>query len=385
MVKSISLLGSTGSIGTQTLDCARQYSIDVASLSANRDYKKLAQQIIEFKPEVACICQAEFLEPLKALLPTDCTTEILTGPEGMIRCATVDKADICVTAVVGASGIRPTYAAIMAGKRIGLANKETLVAAGDFIMAAAKTMNTEIIPVDSEHSAIFQCLMGENTKDLSKIVLTASGGPFRGYTKEQLNNVTLEQALKHPNWSMGSKITIDSASMMNKGFEVIEAGHLFNVSVDDIEVLVHPQSIVHSMVKFTDGSIKAQLGIPDMHIPIQLALTYPDRMPTTSDYPDLTQGPLTFEHPDLDTFRCLGLAFKCYREGGTSCAILNAANEIAVSAFLRKQISFVGIPEIIEDTLLHIPSVALNNLDTVELADRQAREYSTQYIKEHFY
>lgn len=384
MVKSISLLGSTGSIGTQTLDCARQYNIDVASLSANRDYKKLAEQIIEFEPEIACICQSEYLEPLKALLPANCPTEIVTGQEGMIKCATVSKADICVTAVVGASGIRPTYAAILAGKRIGLANKETLVAAGSIIMEAARLHNTEIIPVDSEHSAIFQCLMGENTKDISKLVLTASGGPFRGFTKEQLNNVTLEQALKHPNWSMGSKITIDSASMMNKGFEVIEAGHLFGVSVDDIEVLVHPQSIVHSMVKFTDGSIKAQLGVPDMHIPIQLALTYPDRMPTVSDYPDLTKGPLTFEHPDLDTFRCLDLAFKCYREGGTSCAILNAANEIAVSAFLHKEITFVGIPQVIEATLEHIPSVELTNLDTVETADRQAREYSARYIKEHF-
>ncbi len=384
MVHSISLLGSTGSIGTQTLDCARQYGINVAALTANKDYVKLAQQIIEFKPLMACICCEEYLSPLKALLPPDCTTEILTGQQGMIKCATVESADICITAVVGAAGIRPTYAAIKAGKRIGLANKETLVAAGTIIMQEARSNSVEIIPVDSEHSAIFQCLMGENTKDVSKLVLTASGGPFRGFTADALTNVTLEQALTHPNWSMGSKITIDSATMMNKGFEVIEAAHLFSMNVNDVEVLVHPQSIVHSMVKFTDGSIKAQLGEPDMHIPIQLALTYPDRLPTQSQYPDLTKGPLTFEQPDLNTFRCLDLAFKCHRQGGTSCAILNAANEIAVGAFLHRRIPFTGIPQVIESALDHIPAMPIIDLDTVECADLQAREYSTQFIKEHF-
>lgn len=384
MVKSISLLGSTGSIGTQTLDAARRLGIGVSALTANRDYKLLAQQIMEFEPELACIRDSAYLDDLRALLPKACKTILLTGDEGMIESARVRSADICVTAVVGAAGIRPTYAAIMAGKRIGLANKETLVAAGDLIMNAANRMKSEIIPVDSEHSAIFQCLMGENNKDISKLVLTASGGPFRGYNSKQLESVSLEEALKHPNWSMGSKITIDSASMMNKGFEVIEAGHLFNMDVNSVEVLVHPQSIVHSMVKFNDGSIKAQLGVPDMHIPIQLALTYPDRMPSATDFPDLTAASLTFEQPDLKTFRCLDLAYKCYAVGGTSCAIMNAANEIAVAALLNKRIPFVAIPEVIENTLEHIPSVKAVDLDTVEEADMNARVYSSWYIEEKF-
>lgn len=384
MVKSISLLGSTGSIGTQTLDAARRLGIGISALTANRDYKLLARQIIEFEPELACIRDSAYLDDMRALLPKGCKTILLTGDEGMIESARVRSADICVTAVVGAAGIRPTYAAIMAGKRIGLANKETLVAAGDLIMNAANRMKSEIIPVDSEHSAIFQCLMGENNKDISKLVLTASGGPFRGYNSKQLESVSLEEALKHPNWSMGSKITIDSASMMNKGFEVIEAGHLFNMDVSSVEVLVHPQSIVHSMVKFNDGSIKAQLGVPDMHIPIQLALTYPDRMPSATDFPDLTSAALIFEQPDLKTFRCLDLAYKCYAVGGTSCAIMNAANEIAVSALLNKRIPFVAIPEVIENTLEHIPSVKVVDLDTVEEADMNARVYSSRYIEEKF-
>ncbi len=385
MVKSISLLGSTGSIGTQTLDAARRLGIGVSALTANSNFRLLAQQIIEFEPEIACIRDSAYLDDLRDMLPKGCKTILLAGDEGMMECARVRSADICVTAIVGAAGIRPTYAAIMAGKRIGLANKETLVAAGDIIMSAAGRMKSEIIPVDSEHSAIFQCLMGENNRDVSKLVLTASGGPFRGYTREQLESVSLEEALRHPNWSMGSKITIDSASMMNKGFEVIEAGHLFNMDVSSVEVLVHPQSIVHSMVKFRDGSVKAQLGVPDMHIPIQLALTYPDRLPSATHYPDLTSGALTFEQPDLDTFRCLDIAYKCYAAGGTCCAVMNAANEIAVSALLNKRIPFIAIPEVIEDTLEHIPSVKAVDLDTVEEADMNARIYSSRYIEEKYY
>ncbi len=382
MVKSIAVLGSTGSIGTQTLDAARRLGIRVSAISANTDCSGLAAQIVEFRPDMACIADEKRADELRSMLPEDCRTEILTGQQGLIEIASSELSDTVITAVVGAAGIRPTYAAIRAGKRIGLANKETLVAAGTVIMDAARQYGAEIIPVDSEHSAIFQCMMGERRDDVSGIILTASGGPFRGYSLERLRTVTPDMALKHPNWKMGAKITIDSATMMNKGFEVIEASHLFDMKASEVEVLVHPQSIVHSLVKFRDGAVKAQLGVPDMHIPIQLALTYPDRDFSGTPFPDLTARDLTFEEPDTRVFRCLGLAYEAFAAGGTSCAIMNAANEIAVASFLRGLISFTGISEAIESTLSHIPSADARTLDEIEAADAAGREYCRVYIEE---
>jgi len=351
MVKRISILGSTGSIGVQTLDVARNLNIKVDGLAANKNIDLLEKQVREFHPEVVAVKDEERARVLRERLSdTDCKVE--SGIDGLKTVASIESVETVVTSIVGIAGLIPTMEAIKHKKNIALANKETLVTAGHIVMSEAAKMEVKILPVDSEHSAIFQSLMGNNKEDVSKIILTASGGPFRGRKRGQLENVTLKEALKHPNWSMGSKITIDSATMMNKGLEVIEAHWLFDIPQDDIEVLVHPQSIIHSMVEYKDGSIIAQLGSPDMRLPIQFALTYPDRKPNNFSKLDIIKnGSLTFEAPDIEAFPCLELAFEALRAGGTMPAVLNAANEEAVGLFLDEKIRFLDIPKIIENVM----------------------------------
>ncbi|MBC7960213.1 MAG: 1-deoxy-D-xylulose-5-phosphate reductoisomerase [Vallitaleaceae bacterium] len=347
-MKKISILGSTGSIGVQTLEIVASYKdIEVIGLSTNTNIERLIQQIHQFKPRVVAVMNEKKAMELKKMVGNDVV--VLSGMEGLIEIATLEEVDIVVTAVVGMIGLQPTIAAIKASKDIALANKETLVTAGALIMALAKQYQVRILPVDSEHSAIFQALQGESSSCIENIWLTASGGPFRGKTKEQLRVITLEQALKHPNWSMGHKITIDSATMMNKGLEVIEAKWLFDVAPDRIKVVVHPQSIVHSMIEFHDSSVMAQLGLPDMKLPIQYALYYPQRQESSLKRLNLAQiGQLTFEEPDFHTFECLQFAYDALKIGGSMPTVLNSANECAVSKFLNKQIEFLEIPKIID-------------------------------------
>ena len=335
-MKSVSILGSTGSIGTQTLDVIRiNKDIKVVALAAGTRIKELAEQVREFKPELVCTATEEGAKELAALVP-DMQIKIVYGKDGLIEAATVKEAQIVVTAVVGMMGIVPTIEAIKAGKDIALANKETLVTAGHIIMKLAKECGVNIYPVDSEHSAIFQCLNGENKREVRKLLLTASGGPFRGRTVEQLADVTLEDALKHPNWAMGKKITIDSSTMVNKGLEVMEAQWLFDVPVDRVQVVVQPQSIIHSMVEFVDGGIMAQLGSPDMRLPIQYALYYPHRRELNSEPVDFFKlGKITFEEPDMETFKGLKLAYMAARKGGNIPTAYNAANELAVRMLIR--------------------------------------------------
>lgn len=351
-MKKISILGSTGSIGTQTLDVARKNGdIEVVALAAGSNIRLLADQIREFKPKLACVGKPELVNELK-LLVNDIDVKIVSGDEGLIEVATISQAQMVVTAVVGMMGIIPTIAAIKAKKDIALANKETLVTAGHIIMSLAKEYGISIYPVDSEHSAIFQSLNGEFPKEVSKILLTASGGPFRGMTIEQMKHVTLEDALKHPNWSMGRKITIDSATMVNKGLEVMEAQWLFDVPATQVQVIVQPQSVIHSMVEFVDGGIMAQLGSPDMRLPIQYAIYYPHRRPLDTkrvDFFELKQ--ITFEKPDFENFKGLKLAYDAAARGGNIPTAFNAANELAVSKFLDKKIKFLDIPEIIEASM----------------------------------
>jgi len=344
-MKKISILGSTGSIGTQTLDIARlNHDVDVVALSAHKNIDLLEKQIREFKPQVAAIWEEADAELLSKRIK-DLDVKVYFGMEGLIKVATA-AADIVVTAIVGMIGIEPTIAAIKAGKDIALANKETLVCAGHIIMPLAKDMGINIYPVDSEHSAIFQCL--DKNNPIKKILLTASGGPFRGFSKEELQKVTLEDALKHPNWSMGKKITIDSATMINKGLEIIEASHLFNVDIDDIEVVIQKESIIHSMVEFKDNGIIAQLGTPDMKLPISYAIFYPERRYISDDRVDFNVlSTLNFSKPDLDVFEGLKLAILAGKKGGSAPTVLNAANEWAVDKFLNKKIRFVDIPYLI--------------------------------------
>ena len=344
-MKKIAILGSTGSIGTQTLDVVRKNKdIEVLALAAGSNVKALAEQIREFRPKLVCIAKEESISELK-LLTNDIPYEICYGTEGLVRVATYDDVEILVTAI----GIVPTIEAIKAGKDIALANKETLVTAGHIIMPLAKEYNVRILPVDSEHSAIFQSLNGENPSTIEKILLTASGGPFRGRTIDEMRDVRVEDALKHPNWSMGHKITIDSATMVNKGLEVMEARWLFGVDIDDVTVVVQPQSVIHSMVQFIDGSIIAQLGCPDMRLPIQYALYYPERRNLSGDRLDFSKisGILT-EQPDRETFRGLNLAYNAIETGGSMPTVLNAANECAVAMFLNGDIKFLQIYDIIE-------------------------------------
>lgn len=351
-MKNIAILGSTGSIGTQTLDVAkRNNDINVVALAAYRNIKLLEEQIREFKPAVACVWDDTAAKELK-LKTADTGTKIVSGMEGLIECAVADNADIVVTAVVGMIGIRPTIEAIKAGKDIALANKETLVTAGHIIIPMAKEYNVNILPVDSEHSAIFQCLNGENNKKIERILLTASGGPFRGKTREEMKNVRVEDALKHPNWSMGRKITIDSATMVNKGLEVMEAKWLFGVSYDMVEVVVQPQSLIHSMVEFVDGSIMAQLGSPDMRLPIQYALFYPERRILDSKRVEFkTLRNIEFFEPDMENFTGLKMAYEAGRIGGSMPTVFNAANERAVAKFLEGRIGFLDITDIIEKSM----------------------------------
>ena len=362
-MKNISLLGSTGSIGTQTLDVVRRNDdINVVALAAGTRIKELEAQVREFKPQLVCVGKEELAEELKIML-SDMDVKIVSGESGLIEAATLESADIVLTAVVGMMGIVPTIEAIKAHKDIALANKETLVTAGHIIMKLAKECGINIYPVDSEHSAIFQSLNGEYHKEVSKILLTASGGPFRGRKRSELENVTLEDALKHPNWSMGRKITIDSSTMANKGLEVMEAQWLFDVPADKVQVVIQPQSIIHSMVEFVDGGIMAQLGSPDMRLPIQYALTYPHRRTLNTERVDFFKlGQITFEEPDFETFKALKLAYDAAGTGGNIPTAFNAANELAVAKFLERKIKYLDIPEIIqyameETRLVENPSV----------------------------
>lgn len=357
MKKCISILGSTGSIGVQALDVVRNLNmisnpdIRVLGLTADKNIDLLEKQAIEFKPEAISITEPQLAKELASRLDGQ-NIRVFSGNEGLNRIATLKDIDMVLNSIVGVAGLIPTFEAIKHKKNIALANKETLVAAGRLIMEEIKKNNVKIIPVDSEHSAIFQCIMGNNEKNISKLILTASGGPFRGLRYEDLTYITPEEALKHPNWKMGNKITIDSATLMNKGLEVIEAKWLFDINEENIEVLIHPQSIIHSMVEYIDGSVIAQLGSPDMRIPIQFALTYPERSCNSFSRLDLIKkSPLTFEEPDWNTFPCLKLAYQALEESGTMPAVMNRANEIAVDLFLNRKIGFNQIPEIIEKVM----------------------------------
>ena len=351
-MKKIAILGSTGSIGTQTLEVVREnQDIEVCALAAGSNIARLEQQIREFRPRLAAVWSEEKARELR-IRTADLPVEIVSGMEGLIQVAVLEEVEILVTAIVGMIGLRPTIAAIKAGKDIALANKETMVTAGHIIMPLAKEHKVSILPVDSEHSAIFQSLQGNEGNKIQKILLTASGGPFRGKKQEDLLNVTVEDALRHPNWSMGRKITIDSSTLVNKGLEVIEAKWLFGVDVDQIQVVIQPQSVIHSMVEYEDGAVMAQLGTPDMKLPIQYALYYPDRRYLPGERLDFwTLSHLDFGKPDLDTFYCLALAYEAGRAGGTLPTVFNAANELAVKKFLLKEIKYLEIMEIIEDCM----------------------------------
>lgn len=373
-MKKIVVLGSTGSIGTQTLDVVRKNSdMEVVALAAGSNIKLLEEQIREFRPRMVCVFDEKKAKELRILV-SDCDVKITSGMEGLIECSVTPEADVVLTAIVGMIGIQPTIAAIKAKKDIALANKETLVTAGHIIMPLAGEYNVKILPVDSEHSAIFQALNGENYNRISRILLTASGGPFRGMTTKQLEKVGLEDALKHPNWSMGRKITIDSATMVNKGLEVIEAKWLFGVEFNQIEVVVQPKSIIHSMVEFVDGGVIAQLGTPDMKLPIQYALTCPDRRELRGERLDFTTlSSISFEAPDLDTFRGLSLAYEVGKMGGSMPTVFNAANERAVAKFLNREISFLEIYEIIEDAIQWHRKVDNPSVDAI--LDIEAQTY----------
>ena len=381
--KRVAILGSTGSIGTQTLDVIKAHpdKFEVEVLTAQNNADLLIQQALKFKPNCVVIVNESLYNKVKdALLPAH--IKVYAGEKALNQVVEMDTIDVVLTALVGYSGLIPTIHAISAGKQIALANKETLVVAGEMITQLAKEKGVNIYPVDSEHSAIFQCLVGEFHNPIEKIILTASGGPFRGKERDYLLHVTKEQALKHPNWDMGAKITIDSASLMNKGLEVIEAKWLFGVKKEQIEVVVHPQSIIHSLIQFEDGSIKAQLGLPDMRIPIQFALSYPDRL--KADFPrfDFSKYPnLTFEQPDIKTFRNLKLAFEALERGGNVPCILNAANEIAVAAFLRDEIGFLEMSDLIEETMEKAGFILHPSLEDYIETDKMSRKITHELIK----
>ena len=382
MVKQLCILGSTGSIGTQTLDIVRAYPdrYSVYALCAHRSIDKLVEQALEFKPEVVCIADESLYDALVSRLSSlDC--KVWAGSDAIAQVVTMPSVDVVVAAMVGYAGLRPTIEAIKAGKTIALANKETLVVAGEIICDLAMQHHTSILPVDSEHSAIFQSLVGEDRSEIEKILLTASGGPFRTFSLEQMKTVTAADALKHPNWEMGAKITIDSASMMNKGFEVIEAKWLFGVPVEKIQVLVHPQSIVHSAVQFTDGAIKAQLGAPDMRLPIQYALSFPERL--ASDFPraDLfALKDLTFEEPDLKRFPNLGLAYEAMRRGGNIPCVLNAANEVTNLAFREGRCGFLQMSDVISSTMAKAAFIQKPTYEDYVETDKEARKIAESLL-----
>ncbi len=380
--KNIAILGSTGSIGTQALDVVRSNPdrFEVYALTANNNLDVLIQQAVEFQPEVVAIANEAYYLQLKQALG-DLPIKVFAGKEAIAQLVEMEPIDMVLTAMVGYAGLKPTINAIRAGKTIALANKETLVVAGEIINELAQKHKTPILPVDSEHSAIFQCLAGEGNNPIDKIILTASGGPFRTKTLDQLQYVTSAQALKHPNWDMGAKITIDSASMMNKGFEVIEAKWLFGLQPAQIDVVVHPQSIIHSMVQFADSSIKAQLGMPDMKLPIQYAFTYPERLRTEFPRVDFMHyAQLTFEKPDMKRFRNLALAYEAMQMGGNMPCILNAANEVVVAAFLKNKTGFLQMSDIIEKVMQKANFIKKPTYDDYVLTDEQARELTLREI-----
>jgi 1-deoxy-D-xylulose-5-phosphate reductoisomerase len=374
MARNISIIGSTGSIGVQTLETAENLSIKVSALTAFSNIDLLEKQARKFRPRLVSIGNASLAKELEDRLK-GLGIEVCYGTDGMKAASSISEADTVVASIVGIAGLIPTLEAIRHGKNIALANKEKLVTAGEIVMAEAASHNVSIFPVDSEHSAIFQCLSGNRVQDVERLIITASGGPFRGMKSDELKNVTAAQALKHPNWSMGSKITIDSATLMNKGLEVIEARWLFGFAPDKISVVVHPQSIVHSMVEYVDGSVMAQLGPPDMRIPIQLALTWPERAANSFSRLDLLKNNnLTFEEPDMDTFICLRLAYDALKAGGTMPAAMNGANEAAVDLFLKGEIGFCDIPRLIEKTMsCHIVNT-MPSLDDIIEVDKWARQ-----------
>lgn len=375
-MKRIAILGSTGSIGTQTLEVVRANSdIEVVSLAAGRNVKLLEQQVREFHPKLVCVFSEEKAKELKEMV-SDLSVQVVSGMEGLVQTAIVPEAEVVVTAIVGMIGIRPTIAAMEAGKDIALANKETLVTAGHIIMPLSKEKHVKILPVDSEHSAIFQCLHGEEQRQISRILLTASGGPFRGKTREEMRNIGVEDALKHPNWAMGRKITIDSSTMVNKGLEVMEAKWLFGVDYNDVEVVVQPQSIIHSMVEFSDGAVMAQLGTPDMKLPIQYALYYPHRRHldgTRLNFRELSK--ITFEEPDMVNFPGLSLAYRVGKMGGSAPTVFNAANEMAVGMFLDRKIGYLDIIDIIEQAVEEIPWIEQPTLEEILDVEKETYEY----------
>ena len=382
-MKQIAILGSTGSIGTQTLDVVRQHpsEFSVYALSAHRSLDLLIQQALEFNPAVVCIADEHLYQPLREAL-SDLPIKVMAGEKAIAEMVTMPAIDVVVAAMVGYAGLRPTIEAIKAKKTIALANKETLVVAGEIICRLAKRHQVSILPVDSEHSAIFQCLVGEDMHSVEKLLLTASGGPFRTFTYEQMQHVTAAQALQHPNWEMGAKITIDSASMMNKGFEVIEARWLFDIPVEKIQVLVHPQSVIHSAVQFVDGSVKAQLGTPDMRIPIQYALTYPARW--LSDVPRLdlfAVKQLTFEEPDMQRFPNLRLAYEAMEKGGNMPCILNATNEVVNLAFREGKCGFLQMSEVIEQTMATTSFITEPTYEDYVQTDKEARKIAKELLK----
>lgn len=384
--KNLAVLGSTGSVGTQTLEVVACFPdrFEISVLTAGRNADLLIQQAIKFQPKLVVLSDEQAYKHVKeALAGTD--IEVAYGEEALIDAVQLEEIDIVLTAIVGSVGLKPTIAAIKKGKDIALANKETLVVAGELIKKLVEEYKVRLLPVDSEHSAIFQCLPGEESNPIEKIVLTASGGPFRGKSREELEHVTKAQALKHPNWSMGAKITIDSASLMNKGLEVIEAKWLFDLEAEQVDVIIHPQSIVHSLVQFQDGSMKAQMGLPDMKLPIQYALTYPDRIQNNFERFNFANYPrLTFETPDMKTFRNLELAYQALREGGNRPCVLNAANEVVVAAFLNDEVSFLGMSDIIEETMCQVDQKENLLLEDYLHYDEESRRVARSLIERRY-
>lgn len=380
-MRTISLLGSTGSIGRQTLEVVDRLGLKVCALSAGSSTELLERQARKYKPGLVAVFNEDAARDMKTRLG-DTGIRVVSGVGGLLEAAALEEADTVVTAVVGTAGLLPTLTAIEKGKRIALANKETLVCAGEHVMNAARASGAEILPVDSEHSAIFQCLEGKKDRTFKRILLTASGGPFRGKSLKDLEKVTLREALSHPNWKMGRKISVDSATLMNKGLEFIEAMHLYGASPDQIKILIHPQSIIHSMVEFIDNSVIAQMSVPDMRLPIQYALTYPERQPSLADVLDFTGiGTLTFEEPDMSAFRCLKLALDTARIRGTACAVMNAANEAAVSLFLEEKITLNQIYECTAYALDRIKNIGNPSPDDILATDKEARRIVLEYCK----
>lgn len=382
MIKNISILGSTGSIGTQALDVVDKLNLNVVALTASTNIELLEQQVRKYKPQLAVVFDEEKAKFFKDNIK-DTDTLVLSGMDGLVSAATIESAELVLNSVVGMVGLKPTIAAANAKKDIALANKETLVAGGKLVTDAVKNNGVKLLPVDSEHSAIFQCLQGiPNSKCLKKLILTASGGPFFGKTADELKSVTIEQALNHPNWSMGAKITVDSATMMNKGLEIIEASRLFDVTGENIDVVVHRESIIHSMIEYSDNSVIAQLGLPDMRIPIQYAVTYPERYPSPVGELNLSQiGKLTFFEPDYDTFKCLNACKKALSMGGTATAIANGANEEANMLFRQGKISFLDIGELVNGAVDSIRNFEPRTVEDVLSADKLARQYVLENVK----